>query len=202
MLTKVLTTTEAVDITGLGTTFFLPSQLKLSGPVFIGFEWSFNGDDEFALFADADGEGDGENRAWEQFSDGNYNDFGTTLYPNFSWEIDVDLWIAAYYKAGTTVGLENEKDILLPSQNSLSQNYPNPFNPSTAIRYQLTTYTRVDLSIYNMLGQKVTTLVNKNQTPEIYTLEWNAQGFASGLYLYRLKTDSGFIQTRKLILLK
>ena len=85
---------------------------------------------------------------------------------------------------------------------SLSQNYPNPFNPKTVIRYTLPLASRIDLSVYNLLGQKVATLVSAKQPAGTYTVKWDASGFAGGVYLYRLETDKGFVQTKKLILLK
>ena len=84
----------------------------------------------------------------------------------------------------------------------LNQNYPNPFNPVTMINYQLPMTNEVDLSIYNILGQKVVTLVNKKQPAGNYKIEWDASGFASSIYLYKLETDDGFVQTKKLVLLK
>jgi len=84
----------------------------------------------------------------------------------------------------------------------LNQNYPNPFNPSTIISYQLPITSDVDLSIYNLLGQKVATLVSEKQDSGIYSLEWNAYGFASGVYFYKLQTTQGFIETKKLILMR
>jgi len=100
----------------------------------------------------------------------------------------------------------------------LSQNYPNPFNPITAISYRLparlsdlsgfalqtggSAFSNVDLSIYNLLGQKVATLVSERQPAGKYEVEWDATGMASGVYLYKLTTDQGFTQTKKLVLLK
>ena len=84
----------------------------------------------------------------------------------------------------------------------VAQNYPNPFNPTTTISYQLPAISKVDISIYNLLGQKVATLVSKKQQAGIYKIEWDASGFASGLYFYKLVTDENFVQSRKLILLK
>jgi len=60
----------------------------------------------------------------------------------------------------------------------------------------------VELSIYNILGQKVATLVNKKQPAGIYHVEWDGSGFASGIYLYKIETRDGFSKTRKLVLLK
>lgn len=84
----------------------------------------------------------------------------------------------------------------------LFQNYPNPFNPITSIEYQIPKLSKVDLRIYDLRGQRLTTLVSEKQMPGNYKLEWDASSFASGIYLYRLVTDNGFSQSRKLILLK
>ncbi len=83
----------------------------------------------------------------------------------------------------------------------LSQNYPNPFNPVTMVNYQLPMISHVELAIYNLLGQKVATLVNNQQQAGTYQVEWNATGLASGVYYYRLEAGN-FAQTRKMIYLK
>jgi len=85
---------------------------------------------------------------------------------------------------------------------SLSQNYPNPFNPKTTFTYQLAEPSLVELSIYNLLGQKVATLISKKQPAGEYKIEWDASAFVSSVYFYRLETDKGFFQTRKLLFLK
>jgi len=89
-----------------------------------------------------------------------------------------------------------------PNTYILMQNYPNPFNPITTINYELPVTNYIELSIYNILGQKVATLVSAKQPAGTYKIEWDASGYASGVYLYRLTTDKGFVQARKLILLK
>ena len=81
------------------------------------------------------------------------------------------------------------------------QNYPNPFNPSTAIKFSLPKAMRVSLSIYNSMGQEVSKLISKDMNAGVYTTEWNASGFASGVYYYRIVAGD-FVQTKKLILLK
>jgi predicted outer membrane repeat protein len=90
----------------------------------------------------------------------------------------------------------------------LSQNYPNPFNPLTTINYELparsaggpiTNY--VELSIYNLLGKKVATLVNQKQAAGRYQVQWDGSGFASGVYYYRFSAGS-FVETKKLVLLR
>ena len=88
-----------------------------------------------------------------------------------------------------------------PDKFILSQNYPNPFNPGTTISYQLTAVSQVELTIYNTLGQRVRTLVNKRQQAGTHTVTFNAQGLSSGVYFYQLKAN-GSTQIRKMILLR
>jgi hypothetical protein len=92
--------------------------------------------------------------------------------------------------------------LLQPGGFELEKNYPNPFNPRTIINYELQITNDVDLSIYNALGQKVATLVSEKQLAGSHQVEWDATGFSSGVYYYRLTTGVGFSQTRKLTLLK
>jgi len=89
----------------------------------------------------------------------------------------------------------------MPQGFTLSQNFPNPFNPSTTIKFSLPKATHVTLSIYNSLGQEVSKLISKDMNAGVYTTEWNATSFASGVYYYRI-VASGFVQTKKLLLLK
>ena len=94
----------------------------------------------------------------------------------------------------------------LPRSFSLSQNYPNPFNPSTTIEYSLPVRSKVTLSVFNILGQQVTTLVDEEQPAGTHAVPWDGtsdsgNGVASGVYLYRIKAG-GFSDTRKMILLK
>ena len=84
----------------------------------------------------------------------------------------------------------------------LFPNYPNPFNPKTTISYSLAMPGKVELNIYNTLGQKVTELVSMIQSAGTYNLQWDATGFSSGLYFCQLRVDERYQQIRKLILLK
>ena len=100
-----------------------------------------------------------------------------------------------------------EADLAIPATFSLDQNYPNPFNPSTTIRYHLNNYAEVDLSIYNVAGQKVATLVHQNQVAGSYTVEWNGYGrngrpAPSGVYLYKLIVNNTVIDSKKMTFLK
>ena len=91
---------------------------------------------------------------------------------------------------------------LIPDKYSLDQNYPNPFNPSTTIEFSLPENVKnVKLTIYNVLGQKVTELVNTSLDAGKYVYQWNAKNVATGLYIYELRTDK-FVAIKKMMLLK
>jgi len=83
----------------------------------------------------------------------------------------------------------------------LSNNYPNPFNPSTIIRYEIGNTSDVKLKIYNLQGEEIKTLINKEQTAGTYEVKFNANGLSSGIYLYRLQAGN-FIETKKMTLIK
>ena len=96
---------------------------------------------------------------------------------------------------------DSKPDISLPSLLELRQNYPNPFNPVTTIRYDLSQNSEVTLTIYDINGRIVQTLVNDTQQAGINNVVWNAADVSSGVYIYRIQTGV-FTQTRKMILLK
>lgn len=108
--------------------------------------------------------------------------------------------IALYFNPDFNTTMDPEPAVVNNFQ--LFQNYPNPFNPITAISYQLPAFSKVELSIYNLLGEKIATLVSAKQPAGNYEVQWDASGMASGVYLYKLTTNQGFMQTRKLVLLK
>lgn len=88
-----------------------------------------------------------------------------------------------------------------PKAFSLSQNYPNPFNPITEIRYALPRPCQVKLEMYNLLGQRVATLVDGYQPAGYRTVKWDGSDLASGVYLYRIEAGD-FSEVRRMILLK
>jgi hypothetical protein len=94
----------------------------------------------------------------------------------------------------------------VPQSFALEQNYPNPFNPSTSIRFSVAQPGHVSLKVYNVLGVEVASLVNQQKDAGTFTVNWNASGLPSGMYLYRLSiaSDKGqvFDQSKKLVLLK
>ncbi|HWP83223.1 MAG TPA: T9SS type A sorting domain-containing protein [Bacteroidota bacterium] len=104
-------------------------------------------------------------------------------------------------KFGGPISSVKHIDGLVPSSIQLSQNYPNPFNPSTTIAFDIPSAGAVSLTVFDLLGRQVTTLVNDHLQPGQYQTTWNATGMPSGVYLYRLQAG-GFVQTRKLILQK
>lgn len=89
-----------------------------------------------------------------------------------------------------------------PAEFKLYQNFPNPFNPQTTINYHIGKKTKVELSVYNLLGQKIASLVDQSQDRGIYSIDFDGSALASGVYFYRLQTSSGIFKTKKLVLLK
>ncbi len=95
-----------------------------------------------------------------------------------------------------------EQDLALqPDQIELYQNYPNPFNASTTITYLLNTTTDVELSIIDITGRRLATLIDAKQTPGLKTVQWRADRYPTGVYFYQLITPSA-IEVRKLTLIK
>jgi hypothetical protein len=115
-----------------------------------------------------------------------------------AWAIGGYGAIATYYQGPTSGG---EEPIGTPTDFVLFQNYPNPFNPTTEIRYQLPQTSRITLKIIDVVGRKVTTLVDGVEEAGEKSVKWDASGFASGVYIYRLEAGS-FVEARKLVLMK
>ena len=84
---------------------------------------------------------------------------------------------------------------------SLVQNYPNPFNPTTTINFTLPYSSNITLTIYNVLGEKITTLVDREFSAGVHSVEWNAIEFSSGIYFYRIEAGS-FTKTNRMMLIK
>lgn len=108
-----------------------------------------------------------------------------------------NLYVAAHTFTTTDVASGNH----LPGSYSLEQNYPNPFNPSTTIRYSIPAGENVKLSVSNVLGQVVATLVNDYRSAGEYTVEFTGENLASGVYYYTLQVGQ-YRQTKKMIYAK
>ncbi|MDD5609765.1 MAG: T9SS type A sorting domain-containing protein, partial [Ignavibacterium sp.] len=100
----------------------------------------------------------------------------------------------------TTTGIDDNSNKVVTDY-SLSQNYPNPFNPATMISWQAPVSGHQTLKVYDLLGREVATLVDEFKTAGVYSIKFNAENLASGVYIYTLKV-SDFISSRKMILLK
>ena len=109
-------------------------------------------------------------------------------------------WVYATDVVIFPIGIEDEKDGILRSF-TLKQNFPNPFNPATRIDFSLETTSDVNLTIFNMLGQEVITLVDEVKAAGDHIVTWNASDVASGVYFYKLTTGD-LTLTKKMVLLK
>jgi len=101
----------------------------------------------------------------------------------------------------TTVSVESSIDIA-PKNFALSQNYPNPFNPSTIISYSISKSDFVTLTIYDIIGRKIQTLVGEFQKANTYSVNFDASKLSNGVYFYRLQIGRDFVETKKMLLIK
>jgi len=121
---------------------------------------------------------------------------GTTV----GCEID-GIRVATYWGGGLPTAVSSDVKGIKANEFRLEQNYPNPFNPSTSIAYNIPTSGTVKLSVLNVLGEEVMTLVNEEQNAGQHTANFNASHLASGVYMYRL-TSGNYSVTKKMMLLK
>ncbi|MEW6412117.1 MAG: right-handed parallel beta-helix repeat-containing protein [Candidatus Zixiibacteriota bacterium] len=151
----------------------------------------FGPDDDFDNFS-----------ADPMFCDMDAGDFTISTYsPCAPANSPCGLLVGAFGDSCTYTDLPGQADEPVPSTFSLGQNYPNPFNPTTEIVFELPAAARVKLEIFNMAGQKVTTFTDEPMSAGKHKISWDASGFASGVYLYRLKAGD-FADSRKMLLLK
>ena len=120
-----------------------------------------------------------------------------------SWIVQSTVWP---YDWSTFCALNTDVNSLVPGNLALHQNYPNPFNPITSLRYNLPEDGFVNITIYDMRGKIVKTLVNSSQSSGYKSIKWNAtnnqgQLVPAGVYLYKIEFGS-LLFTRKMILLK
>ena len=129
---------------------------------------------------------------WPTEADGNGSTLelkSTSLDNNLasSWGVSV-----GFGTPGRTnsVSVSNEEEVFNPVRFSLSQNYPNPFNPTTSISYSVSKSSNVKLEVFDLLGQKVATLVNEVKAAGNYDLSFDASNLTSGIYIYRITQGS------------
>jgi parallel beta-helix repeat protein/predicted outer membrane repeat protein len=123
-------------------------------------------------------------------------DAGDPLLPYDPDSTIADIGAFYFYQVGVETSI-----ILLPTEFVLYPNWPNPFNATTSIRYDMPVTGKASLTVFNLLGQRVATLVNGQQLAGSHTISWDASDLPSGVYLCRMQV-AGFAQTRKMILLK
>jgi len=98
-------------------------------------------------------------------------------------------------------GINDKNKIFTPGDFALKQNYPNPFNLTTTIEFSIHIKGHINLTVYDLTGREVETLVNKIMNAGIYSIEWNAGNLPSGIYIVRLNGKT-IIQSHKVLLLK
>jgi Carbohydrate family 9 binding domain-like/Concanavalin A-like lectin/glucanases superfamily len=106
------------------------------------------------------------------------------------------------FEVNVPSGVSTERlDDSVPTEYALDQNYPNPFNPTTTIRLALPEAGHVVLRLYSLQGAEIATLMDKYLSPGRYSVSWDAGGYASGVYLYRMEANS-YVETKTLTLIK
>ncbi len=142
---------------------------------------------------------------------------GTTLEPHdYAWtdvnatsgtwyyrlkQVDLD-GTEHYSESIQPTGLTGVKEKPLPTEFALSQNYPNPFNPTTKLEYALPKQSHVTLEVYNLLGQRVARLLDEVKQAGYHAVDFDANGFSSGLYFYRMTANGSVTFMKKMLLLK
>ncbi len=138
---------------------------------------------------------------WHEINSGIYNKMITSVYFDNAGFGYAGTYYGGLYKTNiSTIGLLNISTEI-PDQFSLSQNYPNPFNPVTNIEFAVPEESFVKLAIFDITGRVVEVLVNEELSAGIYKTDWNASSYSSGIYFYRLETES-FTETKRMVLVK
>jgi hypothetical protein len=139
----------------------------------------------------------------EEISQHNVAVLGFCLFQIDQGNLDTFIANVAEYwvgNQGEPIGVEPEEE-LLPVEYALQQNYPNPFNPVTQINFSLPEMTKVEISVYNLMGQEVATLLDRTMSIGHHTVTFDASQMSSGVYFYKMKTTN-YEQVMKMILVK
>ena len=104
-------------------------------------------------------------------------------------------------ETGGLTFVENKDENISAFNYQLFQNYPNPFNSSSNIYYSVPKHSQITLTVFDLLGREIKTIVNEYKPPGNYSVQFEANDLESGIYLYRLKTEK-FFQFKKLLLVK
>ena len=180
------------------------------GYIIAGWTNSF-GDGNYDLWLiKTDTEG---NEEWNKLFGGSDSDRGYSVQQTENAEYVITGWTKSFGNGNNDAWLikvENPiakiKESYIPHIFVFHQNYPNPFNPTTSLAYVLPKDELVNITIYDMMGRKIKTLVNDSQTAGYKSIQWNAtndrnEPVSAGLYLYTIQAGE-FRQTKKMVLLK
>ncbi len=162
--------------------------INSSGHIFVG---TYDG-----VFRSTDNGG-----IWAQVNTGLTNTSVCSLTINSSGHIFAGTCGGGVFRSVQSTTSIKETNTAIISSFVLMQNYPNPFNPSTTIKFALPERAKINLSVYNLLGEKVAELVSGEMDADYHETQWNASRFASGVYFYTLQAGK-YIETKKLILMK
>ena len=225
-----LTNTNTTALTSFGGFLFAGTSQGSVGGVYIssdnGNNWTLSLNDAWInsfltlgsnIFAGSVGNGvwrsTNYGNTWTQINDGlgsgayNVLSLGTDDQYLFAGTVSSSIWRRPLSQVVTDV---NEEINILPEQYYLEQNYPNPFNPYTTIKYSIPNITlsgnaiegfRVQLKIYDVLGNEVATLVNEEKAAGFYEVQFDASNLSSGIYFYKLSASS-FTEIKKMTLIK
>lgn len=182
--------------------FELVYQMRLPADNMIGFALAYRKPDGTTV---VNGEGfDAGRRYYRYVTPYDSRDRDNVLWPD-SFTLQPIVWKATNldFEAVPTYnnGVSVDRDADLASEYVLSQNYPNPFNPSTTISFNLPQSGNATLTVYNVLGQQVATLVNGALSAGTHSVPFDASRLASGVYIYELRAGS-FVQQKRMMLVK
>ena len=153
-----------------------------------------------------------EEMNWYDIGQTGYPEFHTIVTGDFDGDLDTDLFLSQYgeplfvlYNPSNTLNI-NETMQNIVTEYNIHQNYPNPFNPVTTLRYDLPENGLVTITIYDMLGKEVKTLINQTQDAGYKSVIWDATNnygkpVSAGIYLYQIQAGE-YISTKKMVLLK
>jgi len=125
------------------------------------------------------------------------NGAGSTFVGTQSFEIDPQDWIL---KSGIALHADDTQNGALPLTIALHPNFPNPFNSGTTIKYDLPEQSQVRLTVYDLVGRTVATLVSEMQPAGRHAIYWDASGISSGTYFYQLQTTHSHLISKLLII--
>jgi len=194
------------SIRGVGKYLEVQELGDISFPIYVEIYYTQNDLDEAGVSSENDLDGihywSGIESRWIKYDDTGVETVGDGIYEGYVWaNLDHLTALRIGTKVDSALQLNTEYQLGLPTHFSLSQNYPNPFNPSTQINYDLPKSEHVKIEVFNTLGQKIRTLVNRQIPAGTHKVTLNATNLPSGIYIYRIQAGK-FIDMKKMVLLR